>query len=483
MERLTSSRTSGRRPRGDSAALRRARRLLNAETGIGLIETLIALLIFAVVSTALIGTLVSSTSVTTAAKANTIAEEGVSSEIEMIKNWASTPDPNSSNSPTYDDIGTNPVGNPYGALPQSQVFKGVNGETLGMPAHMKITVAFASANVPGAYTNGIDYKKVTVTITRDSDSRVLSSATAFVAPPTRAAGNTATINATIADYDTKLPVAGAGLALGTGPSAPRSDTSDSLGNVTFQGLTYNPTSGSQAYYDLTVTPPTGYVVLSDTAYPNAAAHFQLSPSQTYATTLYVYQPVTAAVSLFNGDGTPYTNNATVNVSTNPNRGTQAASYTGSPITISTLSNGEQLVPGVTYTISASQSGSTSNVWANTIPNGTPAYPTSLSSNISLTMPTGTLTVTVTNSKSSSPPKCSGASVTVSGGGLSSPLTGTTNSSGVVTFTDVPAASIAPLYTIAATATSGKTGSLTGKTVSTSGSNPYTVKVSGTTSSC
>src|SRR5581483_34610 len=166
--------TSGRRPTSVGAALRRVRLLTATDAGIGLIETLIALLIFAVVSTALIGVLVSATTSTKVSKDQTIAEQGVASEIEMIKNWAATPDPNSNSSPTYDDIGTNPNGNPYGALPQSQVFTGVNGESLGTPAHMTISVSFASANVPGAYTNGIDYKKVTVTITRDVDSKVLS---------------------------------------------------------------------------------------------------------------------------------------------------------------------------------------------------------------------------------------------------------------------------------------------------------------------
>ncbi len=490
MEWHSRSGTSGRRPAGSGAAcsaFRRARMLLAADAGIGLIETLIALTIFAVVSTALIGSLVSATSDTKFSKDKTIAEEGVTSEIEMVKNWAATPDPNSNNSPTYDDIGTNPVGNPYGLLPQSQVFSGVNGESLGTPAHMQVSVDFASANVPGAYTNGIDYKEVTVTITRDADGKVLASDTAFVAPPQRAAGGTATVNATIADYDTRLGVPGAGLALGTGPSAPRSDVSDSLGKVSFQGLTANPTSGSQQYYDLTVTPPTGYVVLSDTTSPNAAAHFSLSPSQTYPTTLYIYQPVTAAVSLVNSsDGTPYANNATVTLTST--RGSKSLSYAGSPITFTALSNGELLVPGLTYTINATQSGSSATApWANPIPTSPATYPTSLSSSITLTMPTGTVNVTVKNSHSPAV-TCNNAQVTISGGALVSNLTGTTSAAGAAaSIIDVPVASSAPLYTITAkSAVDSTTGSLTNKTVvagTGTSVNPYTVIVSGTGTTC
>ncbi|HZP73485.1 MAG TPA: hypothetical protein VFA97_08930 [Gaiellaceae bacterium] len=479
--------TSGRRPTSVGAALRRVRLLTATDAGIGLIETLIALLIFAVVSTALIGMLVSATTSTKVSKDQTIAEQGVASEIEMIKNWAATPDPNSNSSPTYDDIGTNPNGNPYGALPQSQVFTGVNGESLGTPAHMTISVSFASANVPGAYTNGIDYKKVTVTITRDVDSKVLSSATAFVAPPTRAAGNTATINATIADYDSQTGVPGAGLALGTGPSAPRSDTSDSLGKVTFAGLTANPTSGSQAYYDLTVTPPTGYQVLSDTMSPNAAAHFQLSPSQTYATTLYVYQPVTIVIALFNSDGSAYTGTASITVSSSPRAGSGTFTYAGTPLTITTLTppNGELLVPGQTYTITvAPQTDFSGASSASVVPSGSPGYPSVLSQTFNLTMTRLVATpVNVTVSRSGT--ACNGAKVTLTGGPNNVNLSGSTSSTGApVTFTNLPAASVnGPFYTLTGKSTKTNVSKTINPQTLTAGSNTINIPLGSGSSNC
>ena len=322
------SRTSGRRPTSGGATWRRVRMVLAADAGIGLIETLIALVIFAIVSTALIGSLVSATSDTKFAKDKTIAEEGAASEIEMIKNWAATPYPNSNNSPTYKDIGTNPSGNPYGLLPQSQVFSGVNGESLGTPAHMAITVAFESANVPGAYTNGIDYKQVTVTITRDVDSKVLSSITAFVAPPQRAAGNTATINA----IDRRLRHEARCIRHRTCArhraqrAALRHERLARPSHV--RGSDREPDVGRAGLLRPDRYTADRLLVLSDTVSPNAAAHFQLSPSQTYPTTLYIYQPVTAGIALFYPDGSAYTGNASVTITSS--RGTATMAYAGAP---------------------------------------------------------------------------------------------------------------------------------------------------------
>ena len=176
----------------------------------------------------------------------------------------------------------------------------------------------------------------------------------------------------------------------------------------------------------------------------------------------------------------------------PTRGSASMPYTGSPITFTALSNGELLVPGLTYTINASQSGSSATApWSNPIPTSPATYPTSLSSSITLTMPTGTVNVTVKNSRPSAsggPVTCKNAQVTISGGALASNLTGTTSASGAAaSIIDVPVASSAPLYTISAKSTvDSTTGSLTNKTVvagTGTGVNPYTVSVSGTGSTC
>ena len=147
------------------------------------------------------------------------------------------------------------------------------------------------------------------------------------------------------------------VSLATGPSAPRNDVTDASGTVMFAGLTPNPTSGGQAYYDLSLTPPTGYVTLYDTVSPAAPAHVQLSPGQTWPTALYIYKPATIYVDLRNFDGTPYTGSgttATVSYTRNSTLYSKAFRYPGSTLSVTSMTEGTQtvqLIPGLSYTVS------------------------------------------------------------------------------------------------------------------------------------
>ena len=449
-------------------------RLARDERGMSLIETVMASAIFVLVSTVTIATLVSSTTTSRYAKDRSIAEQGAASYLEKIKLMASNPN-------TYANIGT-VSGNPAGTLAASQTFSGVNGEALGTSATMATQVIYASSGVPGSYTTGYSYKRVTVTVTRNVDGRVLASLRAFVAPPQRASGSTATINTTVLDAGNNQPVPGSTVSLATGPSAPESDvTSSPAGTVQFAGLTPNPVSGSQMYYDLSVTPPSGYAVLSDTVSPNAAAHVQLSPSQIFNTTLLVYQPVTINVALQNPDTSTYTGNATITVSSS--RGSGTFNYTGTPLTITTLTppSGELLVPGLNYTVQAAAAGFQTVSSIQSVPTGT--YPTSLSSTFTLTMTrlTGTVNVTVQRSGSF----CKNATVTMYGGPTNipagTPLTGTTSSTGgAAQFLNVPVGSG---YTITGKSNvTSISGSLTNQTVNT-GTNNYSVLLGSGSTTC
>src|SRR5690242_18910176 len=100
-------------------------RLANDERGMGLIETLLAMTIFILVSTVTIATLVSSTTSTKVSKDMTIAEQGANTMIESVKLMAD--DPNN-----YNNIGT-VNGNPSGTIPASQPFTGLNGVNFGTP--------------------------------------------------------------------------------------------------------------------------------------------------------------------------------------------------------------------------------------------------------------------------------------------------------------------------------------------------------------
>jgi type II secretory pathway pseudopilin PulG len=244
----------------------RIRARARLESGFFLVETLIAIMIFAIVAAGLSDLLVSSTNTTARVKLQTLAEQGVMNQIEKI------------HSMDYNAVGT-VNGCVPGTLNSSTAFNGVNGENLGVLATLHTTVGYASAGVPGTAQTGADYKQINVWITRNSDNNVLAQATTNLAPKNLPSQSTATIKASVSDYGAAgTPMSGVQVNLATGPSAPQSCATDSSGSVTFPGLTPNPTSGSQAYYDLSVTPPAGYQVLSDDAAGNAPVHVQLSPT-------------------------------------------------------------------------------------------------------------------------------------------------------------------------------------------------------------
>jgi Tfp pilus assembly protein PilV len=408
-------------------------RLSRCEAGVSMIELVLALMIFLVVAAGFSGLLVSSISARKAATERTLGEQTAQDSIESIRRLP------------YDSVGL-VNGNPPGTLAASKTVS-VNG----VSATVTTQITYVNDPTPSSYATAANYKKVVVTVMRTSDSKQLARDVTYVAPPGRAAFggiNEGTISATVIDYGTNAAVSGVPVALSTGPSAPRGDTTDASGSVDFPALTANPTSGAQAYYDLSVTPSSGYVALSDTVSPQGPAHHQLAPSETWPTVLYVYQPGTINVSLNNTSGTTYAGAATVTVSSS--RGSQSFPYNGGMAPVTAI-NGEPLVPGAStpYTISTS-GGFYSTPVTQTITSGTPANTTVTAA------ATGTVSTTVTWNGA----PVSNATVVVSGGPYAVSVSGTTNSSGVASAT-VPAGSG---YTVTAMAANGQTVNTTNKTV-------------------
>jgi hypothetical protein len=324
-----------------------------------------------------------------------------------------------------------------GTLNASTPFKGVNGEALGVLATLHTSVGYASAGVPGTAQTGADYKKVSVWVTSNPTGQTLAQATTNLAPTNLPSQSTATIKAAVSDYGAAgTPMQGVQVNLATGPSAPESCTTDASGSVTFPGLTPNPTSGSQAYYDLSVVPPTGYQVLSDDAAGQPPVHNQLSPTQLWSTSISVFKPVTIVVDLLNPNGTQYTGSASVTVTSNDSRTSGIAktfTYSGSALSITNVvpADAPYLVPGQ-YSLQVTQFGYQTVTDSATLPAG---YPTTLTGTFNETMTpvtaNGELDVTVQGKKST------GATVTC------------TNSS--VTLTNPLNANTGPLSTAAGTA--------------------------------
>jgi len=376
------------------------------ESGFFLVETVIAIMIFAIIAAGLSDLLITSTNTTSRVKQQTVAEQGVMNQIEKIRAL------------DYNAVGT-VNGCVPGTLSSSAAFTGINGENLGVAAHMHTTVAYASAGVPGSAQTGADYKQIDVWITRDSDNHTLAQATTDLAPKNLPSQSTATIKATVSDYGAAgTPMSGVQVNLATGPSAPASCTTDSSGSVTFPGLTPNPTTGSQAYYDLSLTPPAGYQVLSDDASGKSPVHVQLSPTQFWTTSLSVFKPATIVVDLLNTNGTQYTGSATVTVTSNDSRTSgisKSFTYSGTPLTVSNVvpADSPYLVPGQ-YSLQVTQWGYQTVNDTGTVPVG---YPTTLSSTFNETMTpiaaNGELDVTVQGKKSSGTIiTCTNASVTL-----------------------------------------------------------------------
>jgi hypothetical protein len=273
---------------------------------------LIATVLFLAISTTLATVLTSSVSSHRLSREKTVAEQIAADQIESIRRLP------------YDSLGV-VGGNPPGTIPATETVT-----VRGLTATVTTQVSYVNDPTPTSYATAANYKRVTVTVVRARDSQQLARQVTYVAPPTRAAYgviNQAIINVQIVDLGNNTPVPGVTVSLGTGPSAPRSDTTDEAGSVTFAALTPNPTSGPGDYYDLAVSAPSGYELLGDDVSPGSAAHVQLAPGQTFDTALRVYRPATIGVILHDADGTTFAGAATVTVSSS--RGSESFGNNGS----------------------------------------------------------------------------------------------------------------------------------------------------------
>jgi type II secretory pathway pseudopilin PulG len=429
-ERLASSLRSKARPLAGRLRLR-------DQGGFTLIEAVLAMTLFAIVSVSLTGVLTSSVNAQGVARSKTLAEQVVNDQIEWIRQQD-----------YYNNVGL-VNGNPPGTI-NSTGLKNVSGtiQLTGLKAIMTTQISLVNDPTPGSFATSANYKKVTVTLVRASDSKLLARQVTYVAPPGQApfAGiNLAIVNATVIDMGgATSPLPGVGVLLASGPSSPSNDVTDAAGNSVFPALIANPTSGATAYYNLILTPPSGYTVLKDDDVgltpASPAARVQLSPGQTWTTSLRVYQGCTINVQLIDqSTGLAYTGAANVTVSSS--RGSQTFAYSGGMSSITQIA-GENVVPGLTYTVMVA-GGFYATALAQAVPNN---YPTDLTKTFVLNgYPTGTVTSTVTWGGA----VVSGATVQLTGGPTSLNQSATTNASGVATFTDIPAGSG---YTATATKT-------------------------------
>ncbi len=398
---------------------------LRGEGGFTLIEAVFAMVLFAGLAAAMAGLLTSAISANKLSRQRTIADQAAMEQIESIRRL------------DYEDVGI-VLGNPPGTVPPTTA---VN--VTGLDATITVQIRYVDDPTPTSYETTANYKRVVVSVRRDSDNKLLAREVTYVAPTSRTpfgGVNLAIVQPLVIDYGLNVPVENATVDLLTGPSAPRSDLTDVNGKVSFQKLTPNATANCPSdCYDL-VASLSGYVML------DSPQRVNVGPGQTATPTLQIYRPGTINLDLRNGAGGQFTGTTFVKLTSARNGATQTFSVTGGTAAITAVA-GEPIVPSVQYTAEAWTTGTP--LCASPVTQYVPDdYPDVLSSTFTLTMgncPSGTVAVTV-NWPASIP--AAGATVILSGGPYSlNPVTGTTNLTGQVTFSNVPSGA-AP-YTVQA----------------------------------
>jgi len=387
------------------------------EDGFALAEVVFGLTIFLIVATALGGLLASSMWTYGASRERTLGTELAMQQLEVIRRMP------------YDSIGV-ANGNPPGTI---QATKSIT--VTGIKATMTVQVRYVDDQTPNSYRTYANYKQVTVTITRDRDSKRLAREVTFISPATRASSSDTVIKASVLDLNKLTPVADTTVNLTTGPSAPRTEVTDAGGNAIFPGLTANPTSGAQAFYDLVLTPPTGYQTFADDRSPNTNAHMQLGISAQPAPVLRVYKPSTINVSTPSpvapaGSAVPYT------ISVGSERGAQAfaqaagTTFLGVSSITAGLLDAEPILPlpsptlNIQYLAGASAVSGTSYYYSTAVTQPVPsAYPTTLTQGFNLaagTWYTASQVKPLTVKVQTGTTPVNGAAVAVSGGPGTSP---------------------------------------------------------------
>jgi type II secretory pathway pseudopilin PulG len=415
----------------------RVRRLLEREEGFGLIESVMAMSMFAVVSAPLAGVMLASVATQRTAHERTLAVQTAQTQIEQIRSLP------------YDSVGVlngNPAGTISSTLPASQL--GIQG----LDATVTTKVSFMDDAPATSYRTRADYKRVIVTVSRNSDQRKLVQQATYVAPPgagAYAGQSQGIVIAQVIDLVLNTPIVNATVNVAGGPSPARNDLTDAAGQTVFPALL--PTTVAQPAYDVTVSAP-GYSILKDDQPPGAAARTSIVAGQTFQTVLRAYKPCTIILTAANANGTPYTGTATATISST--RGAQSFSFTGPQLTATSIA-GEPCVPNLQYTARIlAPNGMYSTPVQALVPT---SYPTDLSKTLVTTLnatPTAmvALTVKAVNASGVAQPN---STVTVTGGpGSNITLVGTTDAAGNAVFS-VPS-NASPGYTTVA-----KNGALTG----------------------
>jgi hypothetical protein len=440
----------------------RIARRLRQEVGFTLIEVLLAGVMLAIISAPISAILSQGAVIAKMARERTGADELAQTQIESLR------------AIPYTQVGI-VNGNPSGSLAASTSTKLPSGEA--------VTVAYqvnwVNDKVPeNPYQTNADYKKVVLTITRNSDGKLLTQKTTFVAaaaaPP--AAGTTwVQVKRTIQDAVTLSPIVGANVNLTGGVnSLNRNDVTDASGTVLFPALDPATNGLGTPLYTLDAT-FSGYSVFPDDISPGAASSISSTPGLNSVSTIRMYkQGITLTVNVQTSAGAAYTAGSTVSLDSSrcgvqtqtiPS-GQSAVTFTQCNPWSGTLVNLPPNVSGLTpadstYYVTAWSTTATTGNWSTGTAVAVPsAYPTTLTQSVNVKMVAATFpynatpanslqkNIVVTVKKAGVADSNARVEVTGAPTGISPgiALYGTTNGSGQVTFT-VPVVSASTTFTV------------------------------------
>ncbi len=416
------------------------------QAGVTLIETVFAIAIFGLVSTAIIGVITSATAADGFSRQKTIALQLAQQQIEYVRQLG------------YRGICIQ-GGNPPCPAGTVGISPSQSKWVMGLRYNLSTTIKWVDDPVSGGFSTQANYKQIRVVITRATDEKVLSTITTYVSSATRetlGGINNAVVNVKAVDYGKtdKPPLGGVTIRMTnstTGYNA--SDTTDStagsadFGQVTFAAVA--PTTLTTEYYDVTAELLNWETLKEDLpTSPGASTHFQLAPSDTQTRTVNLYRPCSIYVHIKDeATGEDYVGHATVKISSP--RGSETFTTETGYVPVADTLAGEKVVPGSGYSVTVDtpdyRHGELTNL---TVPENYASGLLSSTFNVTLaTIPVpqnAALTVTVRRIRHSytdceDGTALSGASVTISDPGQTPPYSQShnTDSSGQWTFNEIP----------------------------------------------
>jgi Tfp pilus assembly protein PilE len=454
-----------------------ARRLrtVRGQAGFTLIEVLLAGVMLAILAAPISALLSSTSSISKLDRERTSADQFAQTQIEKIRTLP------------YTQVGIS-GGNPPGILAASTSTTLPTGEAVTVATQ----VSWVADPIPTAYVTNADYKKVVLTVTRNSDNTQLSQKTTYFASasaPPFAGSTWDQVKRQVIDAVTNLPLPGASVNLTGGPSSEnRTDTTDGSGTVLFPALDSS-TTGTPVF--TLATTLTGYSVFPDDISPGAASSISSTAGVNSNGTVRMYKPVTLTVNIQNSSGVAYTGGATISLdSSRCGQATVSISSGSSSTTISTCSyatgKSVMLPPNVAgqtpaddkyYVTAWSTSG---GFWGATASTGIAVpsnYPTVLSQ--SVTVKFGTTTYSTTKVINVTVKKAGATDANARVQLTSTPalvyLYATTNASGVASFT-VPVSSTGTTFTATANDMGTANGNATTPSITTSTTSPIALTV-------